>query len=88
MSKRKRHVIKHDNIVVFPGVQTLIRDGHMYAENYQYEEAVASFEKAFSYEAGDESALSTYAYALYELKNTIKLKMFVSNYLLWGRHCM
>ncbi|MFJ7980924.1 DUF3196 family protein [Lysinibacillus xylanilyticus] len=75
MTKRKRHVIKHDNIVVFPGaVQTLIREGHMYAENYQYEEAVASFEKAFLYEGGDENALSTYAYALYELKEYDKVK--------------
>ncbi|MFC9539388.1 hypothetical protein ACFTQ7_05825 [Lysinibacillus sp. NPDC056959] len=75
MTKRKRHVIKHDNIVVFPGaVQTLIREGHMYAENYQYEEAVASFEKAFLYEDGDEMALSAYAYALYELKAYDKVK--------------
>jgi len=75
MTKRKRHVIKHDNIVVFPGaVQTLIREGHLYAENFQYEEAVASFEKAFLYETGDELALSAYAYALYELKSYNKAK--------------
>ncbi|AVK84105.1 hypothetical protein C3943_11220 [Lysinibacillus sp. B2A1] len=75
MTKRKRHVIKHDNIVVFPGaVQTLIREGHLYAEKFQYEEAVASFEKAFLYEAGDELALSAYAYALYELKSYNKAK--------------
>ena len=75
MTKRKRHVIKHDNIIVFPGaVQTLIREGHLYAENFQYEEAVASFEKAFLYETGDELALSAYAYALYELKSYNKAK--------------
>ncbi len=75
MTKRKRHVLKHDNIVVFPGtVQTLLREGHMFAENYQYEKAVASFEKAFVYEAGDEFALSAYAFALYELKDYDKAK--------------
>lgn len=75
MTKRKRHVIKHDNIVVFPGaVQTLIREGHMFAENYQYEKAVASFEKAFVYETGDEFALSAYAFALYEIKDYDKAK--------------
>ncbi|MCR6521321.1 CDC27 family protein [Lysinibacillus capsici] len=75
MTKRKRHVIKHDNVVVFPGaVQTLIREGHMFAENFQYEKAVASFEKAFVYEAGDEFALSAYAFALYELKDYSKTK--------------
>ena len=75
MTKRKQHVIKHDNIVVFPGaVQTLIREGHKYAENFQYKEAVASFEKAFLYETGDELALSAYAYALYELKSYNKAK--------------
>ncbi|MEK5487715.1 MULTISPECIES: DUF3196 family protein [Lysinibacillus] len=75
MTKRKRHVLKHDNIVVFPGtVQTLLREGHMFAENYQYEKAVASFEKAFVYESGDEFALSAYAFALYELKDYDKAK--------------
>lgn len=75
LTKRKRHVIKHDNIIVFPGaVQTLIREGHMFAENYQYEKAVASFEKAFIYETGDEFALSAYAFALYELKDYDKAK--------------
>ncbi len=75
MTKRKRHVIKHDNVVVFPGAaQMLMREGHMFAENYQYEEAVASFEKAFLYEDGDEGALSAYAYALYELKEYVKAK--------------
>ncbi|MDM5249541.1 MULTISPECIES: hypothetical protein [unclassified Lysinibacillus] len=85
MTKRKRHVIKHDNIVVFPGaVQTLIREGHMYAENYQYEEAVASFEKAFLYEDGDELALSAYAFALYELKAYDKVKNVCEQLLAMG----
>lgn len=85
MTKRKRHVIKHDNIIVFPGaVQTLIREGHMYAENYQYEEAVASFEKAFLYETGDELALSAYAYALYELKSYNKAKEVCDQLLAMG----
>jgi len=85
MTKRKRHVIKHDNIIVFPGaVQTLIREGHMYAENYQYEEAVASFEKAFLYETGDELALSAYAYALYELKSYNKAKEVCEQLLAMG----
>ncbi len=75
MTKHKRHVIKHDNIVVFPGaIQTLIREGHMFAEKYQYEDAVACFEKAFLYESGDEKALCAYAYALYELKGYVKAK--------------
>ncbi|MFJ8458267.1 hypothetical protein ACIQ57_03950 [Lysinibacillus xylanilyticus] len=85
MTKRKRHVVKHDNIVVFPGAfQTLIREAHMYAENYQYEEAVASFEKAFSYEDGDELALSAYAYALYELKAYDKVKNVCEQLLAMG----
>ncbi|MFJ7731446.1 DUF3196 family protein [Lysinibacillus sp. NPDC097231] len=85
MTKRKRHVIKHDNIVVFPGaVQTLIREGHMYAENYQYEEAIASFEKAFLYEAGDELALSAYAYALYETKAYDKARNICEQLLAMG----
>ncbi len=85
MTKRKRHVIKHDNIIVFPGaVQTLIREGHLYAENYQYEEAVASFEKAFLYETGDELALSAYAYALYELKSYNKAKEVCEQLLAMG----
>lgn len=46
----------------------------MFAENFQYEKAVASFEKAFVYEAGDEFALSAYAFALYELKDYSKVK--------------
>ncbi|MEK5331952.1 DUF3196 family protein [Lysinibacillus sp. FSL W8-0992] len=75
MTKQKPHVIKHDNIVVFPGAtQTLIREGHMYVEKYQYEEAVACFEKAFLYDKGDEKALSAYAYALYELKLYVQAK--------------
>lgn len=85
MTKRKRHVVKHDNIVVFPGAfQTLIREAHMYAENYQYEEAVASFEKAFLYEDGDELALSAYAYALYELKAYDKVKNVCEQLLAMG----
>lgn len=85
MTKRKHHVIKHNNIVVFPGtVQALIREGHKFAENYQYEEAVASFEKAFMYEAGDEFALSAYAFALYEVKNYAKAKHVCEQLLAMG----
>lgn len=89
MTKRKHHVIKHNNIVVFPGtVQALIREGHKFAENYQYEEAVASFEKAFMYEAGDEFALSAYAFALYEVKTMLKRNMYVNSSLRWEQHYM
>ncbi|QDP99602.1 hypothetical protein FOH38_02960 [Lysinibacillus fusiformis] len=85
MTKRKPHVIKHDNIVVFPGAaQMLMREGHVFAENYQYEEAVASFEKAFLYEDGDEGALSAYAYALYELKDYVKAKEICEKLLAMG----
>ncbi|GLC88396.1 tetratricopeptide repeat protein [Lysinibacillus piscis] len=75
MSKKKQRVIQHDNVVVFPGtIQMLLREGHRLAENYQYEEAIQYFEKAFLYEAGDEQALSAYAYALYETKAYDKAK--------------
>ena len=60
----------------------------MFAENFQYEKAVASFEKAFVYEAGDEFALSAYAFALYELRTIARQRMFVSNYFQWVRHFM
>ena len=60
----------------------------MFAENFQYDKAVASFEKAFAYEAGDEFALSAYAFALYELKDYSKAKMFVSNCFRWVQHFM
>ncbi|WP_054768072.1 DUF3196 family protein [Lysinibacillus parviboronicapiens] len=85
MTKRKRHVIKHDNVVVFPGAaQTLIREGQSFAENYQYEEAVACFEKAFLYEEGDEVTLSAYAYALYEIKAYVKAKIICEKLLAMG----
>jgi len=85
MAKQKRHVIKHDNIVVFPGAtDMLIREGHMYAEKNQYEDAIACFEKAFLYENGDEKALSVYAYALYELKHYVKAKEVCEQLLAMG----
>ncbi|CAM5393728.1 Tetratricopeptide repeat protein OS=Lysinibacillus sphaericus OX=1421 GN=LS41612_07105 PE=4 SV=1 [Lysinibacillus sphaericus] len=57
----------------------------MFAEKYQYEDAVACFEKAFLYESGDEKALCAYAYALYELKGYVKAKE-VCEQLLARRH--
>ena len=85
MANHKRRIMKHDNIIVFPGAaQKLIKDGHYYTEEYQYEEAVACFEKAFLYEEGDESALSAYAYALYELKAYDKAKDVCAQLLAMG----
>ncbi|MFJ7950156.1 hypothetical protein ACIQZG_01375 [Lysinibacillus sp. NPDC096418] len=85
MAKHKRSIIKHDNIIVFPGAaQKLIKEGHHYAEEYQYEKAVECFEKAFLYEEGDEAALSAYAYALYELKAYEKAKAVCAQLLAMG----
>lgn len=85
MAKQKRPIIKHDNIIVFPGAaQRLIKEGHRYAEEYQYEKAVESFEKAFLYEEGDEATLSAYAYALYELKAYEKAKVICEQLLAMG----
>ncbi|MFJ7738715.1 tetratricopeptide repeat protein [Lysinibacillus sp. NPDC097287] len=85
MAKHKRPIIKHDNIIVFPGAaQKLIKEGHHYAEEYQYEKAVECFEKAFLYEEGDETALSAYAYALYELKEYEKAKAVCAQLLAMG----
>lgn len=85
MTKRKHDVIKHNNIVVFPGtVQALLREGHKFAENHQYDKAIANFERAFMYEMGDEFALSAYAFALYELKDYDKAKNVCEQLLAMG----
>lgn len=85
MTNQKRPIIKHGNIIVFPGAaQKLINEGHQFTEKFQYEEAVACFEKAFLYEDGDEAALSAYAFALYELKAYEKAKDVCAQLLAMG----
>lgn len=85
MVNHKRPIIKYDNIIVFPGAaQKLIKEGHHFAEEYQYEKAVECFEKAFLYEEGDEATLSAYAYALYELKAYEKAKDVCAQLLAMG----
>lgn len=85
MANQKRPIIKHGNIIVFPGAaQKLIKEGHHFTEEYQYDKAVECFEKAFLYEEGDEAALSAYAYALYELKNYEKAKDVCTQLLAMG----
>lgn len=85
MANQKRPIIKHGNIIVFPGAaQKLIKEGHQFTEESQYEKAVECFEKAFLYEEGDEAALSAYAFALYELKAYEKAKDVCAQLLAMG----
>ncbi|MEG0449026.1 MAG: hypothetical protein RR595_04115 [Lysinibacillus sp.] len=85
MASKKHRVVKRENILVFPGMtERLITEGHQFAENYQYKEAIACFEKALVYEEGDEATLTVYAFALYELKLYDKAKQVCEELLAMG----
>ena len=85
LANRKRPITKHGNLIVFPGAaQKLIKEGHQLIEACRYDQAVECFEKAFLYEEGDESSLSAYAFALYELKAYEKAKEICTQLLAMG----
>lgn len=67
MSKKK--YITKNNVIMFPGtLERLKIQAHHYAENYQYDKAVETFEEVLSYEEGDEQLLSAYAFSLFEVR--------------------
>lgn len=84
--KKKYKKAKHfENIVVFPGMtERLLEEGHRYAENYQYDLAVKSFDEALRYTEGDEGTLSVYAYALYEIRAFDRAKLVCEELLAMG----
>lgn len=83
--KEKKTLIKHDNVVLFPGTtERMLEQARGLAENYQYKEANEQFEKAFQLTEGDELSLSVYAYSLYETKNFDRAKEICENLLALG----
>ena len=85
MRKKRGKLQKHQNVIVFPGtIERLIVEGQRYAENYQYDKAVVSFQEALQYTEGDESLLSVYAFALYETRNFQEAKAICEKLLAIG----
>lgn len=82
---KKRNLKRHGNVVLFPGtIERMLEEARLLAENYQYQEANALFEKAFELTEGDEISLSVYAYSLYELKNYERAKEVCEKLLMNG----
>lgn len=75
MTKKRRTIIHKDNIIAFPGMpERLLQQAHEHAEHYEFKEAVANFEQAFTYIEGDDFSQMVYAYALNEMKVYEKAK--------------
>lgn len=57
------------NVIMFPGtIDRLKSQAHTYAETYQYDLAVETFEEVLRHEEGDEQLLSAYAFSLFEIR--------------------
>lgn len=66
---------QHNKIVLFPGMmERWIEEATIAAENYQYHDAIKTFEKILQYTIGDEHLLSVYLHCLYETKNFSEAK--------------
>ncbi|WP_431027364.1 tetratricopeptide repeat protein [Lysinibacillus sp. LZ02] len=75
MKKKRKKLQVFENVVMFPGtVEQLLSQAHGYAEQYQYDLANQKFAEALQYTYGDETALSVYAYSLYEARDFEKAK--------------
>ena len=70
MKKKKYGKLQtKENLIVFPGTaEKLIADGIEFAENGSYKKAVDCFDEAKAYTEFDETALTVYAYALFEIR--------------------
>jgi tetratricopeptide (TPR) repeat protein len=82
---KKKNIRRRGNVVLFPGtIERMLEEARAFAENFQYEEANALFEKAFELTDGDELSLSVYAYSLYELKEYERAKEVCEKLLMNG----
>lgn len=79
---------KDRKVILFPGTYTrLIEEAEEHARNYKFQQAVTLFDEAFQYydyETVRDNILYTYAYSLYEVKETARARD-VCEYVISGK---